>query len=115
MTPGAIVKVHWRDAKRKTTDPNRVRPAVVIGMSGVYVDALATLLVVPMTADEEMLVPGVTLVLLPTPDNGCTRTSYALSWNIQSVAIERITPTNARVTDKELEELRAQVARLVGH
>jgi len=115
MTPGAIVKVNWRDAKRNTTDPNRVRPAVVIGMSGIYVDALATLLVVPMTTDEEMLVPGVTLALPPTPDNGCTKTSYALSWNVQSVAIEGVTPTDARVTDNELEALRAQVARLVGH
>lgn len=114
MTAGAIVKVNWRDAKRKTTDSNRVRPAVVVGIPSLYVDALATLLVVPMTADKEMLVPGVTLEILPKPENGCTKTSYALSWNVQAVSIERVTKTTARVTEGDLEELRAQVARLVG-
>ena len=113
MTPGSIVIVDWRDALPESGEPNKQRPAIVVGSNRLYDDAVDFLLVVPMSGDARLSMVGATLEIPPTQENYCTKRSYALSWNVQSVPKRRTRATKARVTEAELDEVRDQIARLV--
>ncbi|MDE2481772.1 MAG: type II toxin-antitoxin system PemK/MazF family toxin [bacterium] len=113
MTPGSIVVVDWRDALHGSGEPNKTRPAVVVGGADLFHDAFGYLLVVPMTTVASLALHGATLEIAPSPENCCSQRSYALAWNAQTVPIARVRNTRARVTDAQLETLRDQVARLV--
>ena len=113
MTAGAIVVVDWRDALPESGEPNKQRPAIVVGSDHMYGDALAYLLVVPLTGDSRLCMAGASLEIAPAAENLCTKICYALSWNVQVVPQRRIRETQARVTHRQLDEIRDQIARLV--
>jgi mRNA-degrading endonuclease toxin of MazEF toxin-antitoxin module len=113
MIPGSIVIVHWRDALQKTGEPNKMRPSIAVGRDDLYGEEFGHLFVVPMTSLASLAVTGATVEIHPTHENGCLSVTYALTWNAQTVPIARVQPTNSRVTDEQLGELRNQVARLV--
>jgi mRNA-degrading endonuclease toxin of MazEF toxin-antitoxin module len=113
VTPGSIVIVDWRDALPESGEPNKQRPAVVVGSSRLYDEGLDYLLVVPITGDSRLSITGATLDLPPTQENRCTKSSYALAWNVQTVPKRRTRATQARITNEQLDQLRDQIARLV--
>lgn len=113
MTPGSIVVVDWREALPEPGEPNRQRPAVVVGRGDLFHSAFEFLLVVPLTGDKPLHIAGATVEIPPTKENLCSKTSYALAWNVQTVPKRRVRTTKARVTEAQLDELRDQVARLV--
>jgi len=108
VTPGSIVVVDWRDALPESGEPNKQRPAVVVGRSDLFHDAFDYLLVVPLTADKPLQIAGATVEIPPTKENLCSKTSYALAWNVQTVPKRRVRATKARVTELQLDELRDQ-------
>lgn len=113
MTPGSIVVIDWRDALPKSGEPNKQRPAIVVGRSDVFHDGFGFIMVVPLTADTQMRIAGATVEIAPTEENRCSKKSYALTWNLQTVLKRRVRTTDAHVTEAQLEELRDQIARLV--
>lgn len=113
MTPGAIVLVDWRDALPGSGEPNKTRPAIVVGRSDVYHNAFGYLLVVPLTTAAPLRIAGATLEIARTKENRCSTRSYALAWNLQTVPKRRVRATEAKITPTQLEELRDQLARLV--
>ena len=113
VTPGSIVVVDWRDALRGSGEPNKARPAIVVGRTDMYDEDFGYLLVVPMTSEKSLALRGSTVALAPTEENCCSTQSYALAWNVQTVPLRRVRLTKARITDEQLETLRDQVARLV--
>ncbi len=113
MTPGSIVVVDWRDATPASSEPNKLRPAVVIGRADLFGDAFGYLLVVPLTMTRQLAVTGASIEIPPSPDNACLSLTYALTWNLQTVPVRRVRATKARISDEQLELLRNQVARLV--
>jgi len=113
MTPGSIIIVDWRDALLESGEPNKQRPAIVVGSNRLYDGAVDYLLVVPMTGDARLSMTGATLEIPPSEENCCTKRSYALSWNVQTVPKRRTRATEARVTEAQLDEVRDQIARLV--
>jgi mRNA-degrading endonuclease toxin of MazEF toxin-antitoxin module len=112
MKPGHIVKVNWRDALTDSGEPNRSRPGIVVSAPRFY-DALPFKLVVPLTGSENMALEEASIRIDPAPENGCTKASYALSWNVQCVAHARLTETASRITDEELERICNQIASCV--
>ncbi len=103
----------WRDALRGSGEPNKARPAIIVGRADVYHEDFGYLLVVPMTSEKSLALRSSTLELAPTEENCCSAQSYALAWNVQTVPLQRVRVTKARITDEQLETLRDQIARLV--
>jgi len=113
MTPGSIVVVDWRDALPESGEPNKERPGIVVGRGEVFHERFGFVLVVPLTGDARMQIAGATVQIPPTEENRCSKQSYALTWNLQTVVKRRVRATDARVTDAQLEEIRDQIAGLV--
>jgi mRNA interferase MazF len=96
-------------------EPNKLRPAVVVQDSELFDPAYPTVLVVPMTGDPALAIPDLTLVLQPSPGNGCKKVSYLLSQNLTCVAKSRITAvTKSQITQTELQQLRQLVVLSIG-
>ena len=105
--------VDWRDALPQSGEPNKQRPAIVVGRADIFHSTFDYLLVVPLAGDKQLSIAGATVEIAPTKENLCSKTSYALAWNVQTVPKRRVRETNARVTNAQLNELRDQIARLV--
>ncbi|HEY1429183.1 MAG TPA: type II toxin-antitoxin system PemK/MazF family toxin, partial [Candidatus Tumulicola sp.] len=83
------------------------------GREDLFRDEFGFLMVLPLTSDAHLRIAGATVEITPSRENLCSRTSYALSWNVQTVAKRRIRHTEARVSDEQLQALRNQIAALV--
>jgi mRNA-degrading endonuclease toxin of MazEF toxin-antitoxin module len=110
---GRIVMVDWRDALPGTGEPNKRRPAIVVSSSRFFGTGLPFEIVVPLTAEAALAIAGAATVIEPSPENGCTKRSYALAWNVQTVPHARLTKTSSRITEEELGDIRAQIAGCV--
>ncbi len=113
MTPGEIVTVNWRDALLGSGEPNKQRPGVIVGSPRFFGSVLPFEIVVPLTGEAELAIAGASVSIPPTPENGCTKPSFALAWNVQCVPHTRLTATRSRITAAELASIRTQVASCV--
>lgn len=113
MRAGQIVIVDWRDGLPGTGEPNKRRPAVIIGSPPVFGSGLPFELVVPLTGEADLAIAGASILIATTPLNGCTKPCHALSWNVQPVPHPRLSPTHSQILDDELTLIRRQVAACV--
>ncbi|WP_448190577.1 type II toxin-antitoxin system PemK/MazF family toxin [Azospirillum sp. sgz301742] len=109
---GQIVIVDWRDALPK--EPNKIRPAVVVEDSDLFDPAYPNLVLVPLTDDPQIAIEDLVVKIEPTPENGCTKQSYALAHHVTSTSKNRIQGTNSRITVRQLEEIRQRIAITIG-
>lgn len=105
--------VDWRDALPGAGEPNKRRPAIVVGSPRFFGTGLPFEIVVPLTGEPALAIAGASMVIEPTPQNGCTNRSYALAWNVQTVAHARLTETASYVSAEELRDIRAQICSAV--
>jgi len=77
-TAGQIVIADWRDALPK--EPNKLRPAIVVENDQLFDPDYAKVIVVPLSEDRGLAVPELSLPIDPTPENGCTKPCFALSY-----------------------------------
>lgn len=113
MKPGRIVLVDWRDALPGAGEPNKRRPAIVVSSPRFFGTGLPFEIVVPLTGESPLGIAGVSTVIEPTAENGCTKRSYALAWNVQTVPHARLTETSSYVTADELGDIREQIRSAV--
>lgn len=113
MKPGNIVLVDWRDALPGSGEPNKHRPAVVVGRADLFHDEFGFLLVVPVTGQPALCIANAAVDIPPDADNRCSKHCYALSWNVQTVPRQRVRETQAFITPKQLHAIRDQIAQLV--
>jgi len=73
---GQIVIADWRDALPK--EPNKLRPAVVVEDEDLFDPAYPNVILVPLTEDQRLAIPDLSVVIDPTPQNGCSERCYAL-------------------------------------
>jgi mRNA interferase MazF len=114
VSAGQIVVVDWRDALPGSGEPNKARPAIVVGSAALSEANLPFEIVVPLTGEERLAIAGASLKIAPTKENGCTKACYALAWCVQTVPHARIVETSARVTPEQLHSIRAQIANCIG-
>jgi hypothetical protein len=113
LTAGQIVLVDWRgDALPK--EPNKLRPAIVIEKDGLFAFDFQNAIVVPLTEDARMVIPGLTLPILPTAGNGCREQCWAASYLVTTASKLRMRSTQSAVTSDQLGVIRQQVARAIG-
>jgi mRNA interferase MazF len=110
--PGQIVVVDWRDALPK--EANKLRPAVVIEDSELFDPSYPNVILVPLTEDASMVVTELSVRIDPTPENGCTKTCFAVSPLIAGTSQARVRGTASRITAEQLARIRRQVAEAIG-
>jgi mRNA interferase MazF len=104
--------VDWRDALPR--EPNKLRPAIVVEDSELFGSSYPNVIVVPVSEDRESAPVGLSLVIDPTPENGCTKRSYALSAYVATTSKLRIRETQSRVLPAQLRAIRHQIALAIG-
>jgi mRNA-degrading endonuclease toxin of MazEF toxin-antitoxin module len=111
---GRIVLVDWRgDALPK--EPNKLRPCIVVEDDELFDETFPNVLVVPLTDSTEFLITSLTVTIDPTSENGCARTSHAISHSVTVASKRRVAQiTTARITDLQLHQSRRQIAECIG-
>jgi hypothetical protein len=114
VTAGQIVLVDWRgDALPK--EPNKLRPFVVVEDEGLFDQAFPNVIIVPLTDSNEFLIPSLTVTIEPTSENGCTKTSHAVSHSVTVASKQRVMRTTpSRITKAQLRQIREQIAGCIG-
>ncbi len=111
--PGEIVLVDWRRDGR-LGEPNKLRPAIVVENSRAFSDGHATAILVPLSGDALMVIPGLALAIEPETENGCTKRCWALSYLVTTLSKTRLRGTHSRITPDQLQTVRNQVVVAVG-
>lgn len=109
---GDIVIADWRDALPK--EANKLRTAIVIDGDDLFGPGYPNVILVPLSDDGELAIPDLSLIIEPTPENGCTKRSYALSHCLAATSKERLSPTPSQITQDQLTMIRRQVAVAIG-
>jgi mRNA interferase MazF len=110
---GQIVLADWRgDALPK--EANKRRPAIVVGDESLFDPALLTAMLVPLTGDPGLVIAGLSTLIQPTAENGCSKPCWAASHLVTATSKARIAPTPSRITLEQLATIRQQIALAVG-
>jgi mRNA interferase MazF len=110
---GAIVIVDWR-GRPLPKEPSRLRPAVVVEDDELFDPDYPNVIVVPLTTDQLLAIPGLAVTIDPAPDNGCQQRCFALAPSVTSVSVSRVRETASRIRADELDELRKRIAEAIG-
>ncbi|MDO9710223.1 type II toxin-antitoxin system PemK/MazF family toxin [Paracraurococcus lichenis] len=112
LRAGQIVIADWRDALPK--EPNRLRPAIVVEDSELFDPAYPNVLLVPITEDSCLGIPDLSVPIAPTPENGCTKLSYALATHVTATSKARVRPTESQVAPDLVAAIRARIGIALG-
>jgi mRNA-degrading endonuclease toxin of MazEF toxin-antitoxin module len=78
LRAGQIVLADWRgDAMPK--EPNKRRPAVVVEDHRLFAPVYPNVILVPLTEDAALAIPDLSIAIVPTAENGCTKPCWAVS------------------------------------
>ncbi len=113
LTAGQIVLADWRgDALPK--EPNKRRPAIVVEEDGLFVAAYPNAMLVPLTEDEALAIPDLSVRIDPAAENGCPKPCWAVSHLVAATSKARLHPTGSRITPEQLARIRRQIAMAIG-
>lgn len=113
FTAGQVVLVDWRG--RLPKEPNKVRPCVVVEDTDLFDQLYPNVLIVPLTEDTSFVIASLTIKIEPTPENGCTKTCYAVSHCVTTASKQRIkTVTASHITESEVAAIRRQIVESLG-
>jgi mRNA interferase MazF len=113
FTAGDIVIADWRgDAMPK--EPNKRRPAVVIEDEGLFGSTYPNVILVPLTEDVGLVIPGLAEPIDPSAENGCSTRCFALAPFVACTSANRVRATSSRITTDQLARIRRQVAEAIG-
>lgn len=109
---GQIVLADWRDALPK--EPDKLRPAIVVEDSELFGPSYPNVILVPISEDADFAAPELSVVIDPSPENGCTKRCYALSHCVTTNSKQRVRPTQSRISPEQLQTIRRQIALAIG-
>jgi mRNA interferase MazF len=113
LRSGQIVLADWRgDALPK--EANKRRPAIVVDDNELFDPDFDTTLLVPMTDLATGVIEELSVLLEPTAENGCTKPCWAVSYLVTATSKLRVTPTISKVTAKQLDQIRQNIALAIG-
>jgi mRNA interferase MazF len=112
---GEIILIDWRgDAIGK--EANKLRPCVVVEDVELFDETHPTVVVVPLTTDETMVIAQLSTIIEPNDDNGCERRSFAVAHAVVTAAKSRVCGRpGACITAEELQAIRRQIAETIGY
>ncbi len=110
---GQIVVADWRgDAMSK--EPNKLRPAVVVEEDGLFAPAYPNAILVPLTEDAALAIPDLSVAIVPSAENGCSKPCWAVSHLVATTSKARLRATPSRITREQLATIRHQIALAIG-
>jgi mRNA-degrading endonuclease toxin of MazEF toxin-antitoxin module len=109
---GQIVIADWRDALPK--EPSKLRPAVVVEDEGLFDPTYPNVILVPLADDERLAITDLSVVIEPTPENGCPTRCWALAHCVATTSAARIRPTGSAITAEQLRAIRRRIALAIG-
>ena len=110
---GDIVIVDWRgDALPK--EPNKRRPGIVIEDAALFGPDYPNVIVVPLTEDIALAIPGLSEPIEPDSRNGCSKRCFALAPFVACTSALRIRATESKIAPDQLARIRRQVAEAIG-
>lgn len=112
FSAGQIVTVDWRDALPK--EPGKRRPAIVVEDSDLFGASYPNVILVPLAEDPHLAIADLSVEILPTPRNGCSKPCFALAHHVTTASKLRVTPTTSRIEEGELTEIRRLIAMSIG-
>jgi mRNA-degrading endonuclease toxin of MazEF toxin-antitoxin module len=112
FTAGQIVLADWRDGLPK--EPNKLRPAVVVEDHEFFDAAYPNVILVPLTEDARLAIPDLSVIIDPTPENGCSKRCHALAHCVATTSISRVKATRSRITDAQLQRIRQRIGVSIG-
>ena len=113
LRAGQIVLTDWRsDALPR--EPNKRRLAVVVEDDGLFAPTYPNTILVPLTEDEALVIPDLSVPIAPTRENGCAKPCWAVSHLVATTSKTRLRVTRSQVTAEQLRAIRRQVALAVG-
>jgi mRNA interferase MazF len=95
-------------------EPGRLRPVVVVEDDGLFDPGYPNVIVVPLTSDARLVIPGLAVTIEPTPDNGCEQRCFALAPSVASVSASRVRATESHVRRDQLDKIRRRIAEAIG-
>jgi mRNA-degrading endonuclease toxin of MazEF toxin-antitoxin module len=113
LRAGQIVLADWR-GDALPSEPNKLRPAVVVEDDGIFAPTFPNALLVPLTRDENLAIPELSEPIAPTVENGCPGPCWAMSCLVATTSKRRITPTASHITAAQLAAIRRQIALSIG-
>jgi mRNA interferase MazF len=69
---------------------------------------------VPLTEDASLAIAELTVRIEPTPDNGYTKTCFAVSPLVTGTSKARVRGTASHITRQQLADIRLRVAEAIG-
>ena len=105
--------VDWRTGAL-SSEPTKVRPAVVVEDHELFPEGYPNTLVVPLTSDAGLAYPAFSQQIEPTNGNGAKVTSWALAHHVTSVSSQRVKATSSRVSEAQLASIRERIALAIG-
>lgn len=112
FAPGQIVIVDCRDALPK--EANKFRSAVVVEDGDLFAADYPNVILVPLTEDENLAAPDLSVAIDPTAENGCRNRCYALAHQVTTASKRQIRLTHSHVTPEQLGVIRRQIEIAVG-
>jgi mRNA-degrading endonuclease toxin of MazEF toxin-antitoxin module len=113
LRAGQIVLADWRgDALPK--EPNKRRPAVVVEDDGLFAPFYPDAILVPLIEDAALTIPDLSVMIVPTVENGCDKPCWAVSHLVATTSKVRLSVTRSRITPQQLAAIRRQIALAVG-
>ncbi len=114
LVAGRIVLVDWRDALPKEAN-KRGRPAIVVEDTDLFDARYPNVVLVPLAEDPHLAIRDLSLVIDPTPENGCPKVCHALAHHVTATSKARIIQvTGSRVTSSQLAEIRRLIGITIG-
>ena len=113
LRAGQIVLADWR-GDALPNEPNKLRPAIVVEDSDLFVAAYRNVILVPMTDDARLVIQDLAVLMAPSPENGCTKPCWAAAHLVTTTSKARLRRTPSRVTVAELSAIRRRIAEAVG-
>lgn len=74
LSAGQIVLADWRSDPR-SREPNKLRPAVVVGNQRLFAPNYPNAILVRQTEDATLVIPDLSVAIAPSPENGCPKPS----------------------------------------
>jgi mRNA interferase MazF len=91
-----------------------LRPAVVVEDEALFDPVYPNVILVPLTEDQRLAIPDLSVAIDPTPQNGCTKRCYALSDCVSTTSAKRVRQPSSRIAEDELLAIRRQIALAIG-
>ena len=91
-----------------------MRPAIVIEDDGLFDQTYPNVIIVPLTEDAGLAIPGMSVKIPPTGANGRSKTSFALPASVTATSKTRLRQTGSCITPEQLLQIRHQLAEAIG-